>query len=413
MDQDQALKILKNGDNVFLTGSAGSGKTYLLNKFIKHLRDQSVSVGVTASTGIAATHLNGSTIHSWAGFGIKNEIDENEMRNLYKKQYLKKRFEEVEVLIIDEISMLHAHQLDMVDMICQAFKKNGLPFGGIQVVMCGDFFQLPPVTRGSEPQFAYESNVWSDMNLQICYLEDQYRQSDREFTRILNEIRSNEVTQDSIDLLQERMLQPIESAIKPTKLYTHNADVDAINNLELEKINQKSHNYDMTSSGEKGLVKTIKKYCLAPEDLQLKKGAMVMFVKNNFSAGYVNGTLGKIVDFNEDNYPIVETFEGNRITAEPVSWVIEENYETKAEIKQVPLRLAWAITIHKSQGMSLDAAEIDLSKSFVHGMGYVALSRVKSLDGIKLMGINRLSLEVNPKILEMDSQMQMASEDSM
>ncbi len=403
MTQDQAMEVLKMGSNVFLTGPAGSGKTFVLNKYINYLKDKKIAVGVTASTGIAATHLSGMTIHSWCGIGIKDFLYDKDMSAILGKAYLKKRFANTNVLIIDEVSMLHAYRLDMVDRICKAFKQNSLPFGGMQVIMCGDFFQLPPVSRNNEgDSFVYKSEIWNNMDLKICYLEEQHRQQDRAFLRVLSDIRTNNVDEDTVNYLRERYNQEVKGKIKPTRLYTHNADVDAINEMELSKISGDIHSYKTTVRGNKDLVEFLHKSCLAPEDLNIKNGAVVMFVKNNYEKGYVNGTLGKVIGFDENDYPIVETAGGREIIAAPTSWAIEEDGSVKAEICQIPLRLAWAITIHKSQGMSLDAAEIDLSKSFVPGMGYVALSRARTLSGMKLVGINDMALRVNPEVLEMD-----------
>lgn len=157
MTQDEAMDLLKMGHNVFLTGPAGSGKTYLLNKYIEYLKEKEVSVGITASTGIAATHLNGMTIHSWSGIGIKDKLEKQDINDLKNRIYLQIRFSLVKVLIIDEISMLHGYRLDMVDQVCRAFKTGSEPFGGLQVVMCGDFFQLPPVARdGEDDSFVYK-----------------------------------------------------------------------------------------------------------------------------------------------------------------------------------------------------------------------------------------------------------------
>jgi len=411
MKQDTAFRILKAGYHVYLGGSAGTGKTHLLNRFIQHLKDQMVEVGVTASTGIAATHLGGVTIHSWSGLGIRDELSRDDLKKLKKKHYLRARIKKAEVLIIDEISMLSADQLDMVDEICREFRRNDLPFGDMQVVLCGDFFQLPPISRHNEaPRYAYDSNVWQQMNIKICYLDEAHRQNDPQFLSILEEIRSNKVSQKSRDLLEGRRNQPIKNYT--TKLYTHNVNVDRINRDQLERIDEEAHLYSMSDDGIEALVGTLKKHCLAPDHLVLKKGAKVMFVKNNFDKGYVNGTLGEVIGFDPDRNPIVKTNEGLKITVKPVSWAIEENDEIKAEIKQMPLRLAWAITIHKSQGMSLDAAEIDLSKSFVRGMGYVALSRVKSLNGIHLWGLNEMALAVDPDVIELDQRLREASRDA-
>jgi ATP-dependent exoDNAse (exonuclease V) alpha subunit len=402
MNQKEALAILKKGHNVFLTGSAGTGKTFLLNQFISYLKKKNIRVGITASTGIAATHIGGRTIHSWSGLRIRQEIDDKAIKKLIKNQELSGRIKESRVLIIDEISMLDANRLDLIDEICKKIRENSLPFGGLQTILCGDFLQLPPVDREKKAQFAYESLVWKRSDIKVCYLKKQYRQDDLKFIEILNKIRNNEAGKEELDYLKKRLYKPINYSIKPTKLYTHNTDVDAINNYELSRIPGEEKSYHMTSHGPKELVAILKKGCMAPEELKLKVGAVVMFVKNNFDAGYVNGTIGRVIDF-EDNDPVVETKSGSRILVSPTTWNIEEDEEKIiATIEQFPLRLAWAITVHKSQGMSLDVAEIDLSKAFELGMGYVALSRVRTLDGIRLMGINEFSLKVNQTIVEKD-----------
>lgn len=401
MTQAEAIEILKMGCNVFLTGAAGSGKTFLLNKYIRFLKACRAEVGITASTGIAATHMNGRTIHSWSGIGIRDRLEKRDIRALMDNHKLVKRLENADVLVIDEISMLHAHQLDFVDKICRAMRDDSRPFGGIQVVLCGDFFQLPPVARGGErARPVYLSDAWQKMNIKICYLEEQHRQADDGFLDILNNIRKNCVSQENIGALAARINKEDCGDIC-TKLYTHNADVDAINNSELQKLKGDPAEYPMTWGGRPLLVDTLKKSCLAPEKLFLKKGAAVMFVKNNFEAGYVNGTLGVVVDFDE-GIPIVKKRNGEKILVLPETWSIDEDGRILARIEQLPLRLAWAITVHKSQGMSLDAAEIDLSKCFEYGMGYVALSRVRTLSGIRLLGWNDAALMVNPEIIEAD-----------
>lgn len=403
MTQDEAFEILKLGYNVYLTGAAGSGKTFLLNKYIDFLKGQGIMVGITASTGIAATHIEGLTIHSWSGMGVKNKLETEDIDHLLLKPYLQERFRDTQVLIIDEVSMLHAGSLGMVDAICKAFKGSNEPFGGMQIILCGDFFQLPPVSKnGNGDSFVDQSEAWNEANIKVCYLTDQYRQEDQNFLRLLNEIRGNEVSHEMLRILMSRLGKASTVDIPPTKLYTHNIDVDAINNFELNKINEKQREFNMTGWGDEKLVEGLKKGCLAPEKLILKKGAVVMFVKNNFHKGYVNGTLGKVIKFDSEGYPVIKTASGRNVIAKPESWTIEEKDVVKAEISQIPLRLAWAITVHKSQGMSLDAAEIDLSKSFVAGMGYVALSRVRTLNGIRLMGINKMALSVNENVLESD-----------
>ena len=402
MTQEEALDILKLGQNVFLTGPPGSGKTFLLNKYINYLKSHRKGVAVTASTGIAATHMQGSTIHSWSGLGIKEKLSDGDIRKLLKKSYLRKRFRDTNVLIIDEISMLHAFQFDLINQICQAFKDNPGAFGGMQIICSGDLFQLPPVQKGERiTKFVTDSEIWKTLNMKICYLEEQHRQEAGELLSLLNHLRNNAV-EEAREVLLNNRCEENTFPFTPTKLYTHNIDVDAINNFELGKIDEEEFVYHMDLKGDRNIAAILRQSCLAPEKLVLKKGAKVMFVKNNFDKGYVNGTLGEVIDFDEKGLPIVKTFTGSRIVAIPASWTIEEDEEVKAEISQIPLRLAWAITVHKSQGMNLDAAEIDLSKSFVKGMGYVALSRLRQLSGLKLMGINELAFLVNEEILELD-----------
>lgn len=405
MTQSDALEILKLGHNVFLTGQAGSGKTYVLNKYIKYLKREKIAVAITATTGIAATHLGGITIHSWSGLGARGAMNRNDMEKLVANKRTRSRIRSTKVLIIDEISMLHAYRLDMVEQICRMAREDERPFGGLQIIVCGDFFQLPPIDEQNMPQaaFAFGSPAWNAADLKVCYIDEQHRQFDGRFLSILNAIRTNEIDQETYDVLMTRHNAKLPPEYYPTRLYTHNVDVDTINMGQLEKLEAAGREYFMHSGGRKEVVETLKRGCLAPEMLIIKPGAVVMFIKNNFENNYVNGTLGKVIRFEDNGWPVVETTNGLEIVAEPQEWKIEDQGKVFAVISQVPLRLAWAITIHKSQGMSLDSAEIDLARTFTYGMGYVALSRVRSLDGIRLLGINPMALSVDEKISEMDS----------
>lgn len=396
------------GYNVYLTGQAGSGKTYLLNQYIKFLKDNHIPVAVTASTGIAATHLSGQTIHSWSGIGIKPQLQDKDLTRIAAKPHVRNKIREAKVLIIDEISMLHASRLDAVNAVCKYIRKNNSPFGGLQIILCGDFFQLPPVSETDDPksEFAFSSQAWQEADLKICYLDEQHRQWDENFLRVLNDIRSQDVGEGTLEKLSTRLNASLDSGVKPTRLYTHNIDVDAVNAAHLKKLSGLDHVYDMTFSGDEDLAINLSKGCLAPQQLVLKVGARVMFVKNNPAKGYVNGTLGEVIAFDEEDFPIIRISSGREINVPPTSWILEDKDKPVAEISQVPLRLAWAITVHKSQGMSLDAAEIDLSKSFTYGMGYVALSRVRSLSGIRLLGINQMAFQVNEIVGRIDREFQ-------
>jgi len=416
MLQEKALAILKSGKNVFLTGSAGTGKTFVLNEYISYLKERKVAVAVTASTGIAATHMNGMTIHSWSGIGVKEHLTSGNLASMKSKKYLREHLEKVKVLIIDEISMLHKNQLNLVDQVLQYFKNNTAAFGGIQVVLSGDFFQLPPIgNKGetSKEKFSFMSDAWLRAKLVVCYLTEQYRQSDNDLNLILNEIRQGGISEKSYQQLKKTMQNKLTNEKEPTKLYTHNYDVDTINAEYLATLSSKSRKYKAETKGNIKLIETLKNSVLASEHLELKIDAKVMFVKNNNEKGYVNGSLGRVLGFNDEGLPSIKLHNGKIVATEQESWTImDDNGKTLASYNQIPLRLAWAITIHKCQGMTLDEAEIDLSKTFENGQGYVALSRLKRLENLQLIGLNEMALQVDDLAQKADKRFQELSNDA-
>jgi len=429
MTQDEALRILKTGANVFLTGEPGSGKSHTVNQYVAYLRAHEIDPAVTASTGIAATHIGGVTIHSWSGIGVRKVLSEGDLDMLCQNERLSKRVGAARVLIIDEVSMLSSATLTLADQACRALRRSTKPFGGLQVVLVGDFFQLPPVvsrdermavrvqdelgfdesvgqTKISSAPFAYHARAWCDLNPISCYLHEQHRQEDPHFLAVLSAIRSGDVTAGHRATLQKRMnaQAPVGKTLQDiTQLFSHNADVDNINVERLAGVVAAGRVFNMRASGAPPMIESLKRTCLSPETLTLKIGAKVMFTKNNSEEGYVNGTIGEVSAFREDGAPIVRTRDGNFITAEEQNWEMEIDGRVVARVTQVPLRLAWAITVHKSQGMSLDEARVDLSKAFEYGQGYVALSRVRTLAGLYLLGLNERALCVHPDILSKDA----------
>ena len=409
MKQALALEIMLSGENVFLTGAAGSGKTFTLNQFIKLAKNSGKKVSVTATTGLAATHLGGNTIHAWSGIGIYDYLSKNFFEKIPKTRV--EIIKNTDILVIDEISMLHDFRLDMVEEICRTIRQNDKPFGGIQVILCGDFFQLPPINRNGSRTggFAIHSEAWRMSNFTVCYLEENYRQKDSELTEILNALRADDLRRKHAESLLNRIdaeqeFENEDFSKNLTELHTTNIEVDAINEQKLAELDEKEFHFTQTTTGARNYVETLQKSVLAPELLRLKKGALVMAVKNAQNRYYVNGSIGEVIDFEKfTDYPIIQFQNGRVVTMVPDAWELRDGDKKRASIMQIPLRLAYAITVHKSQGMTLDAARIDLRKAFSEGMGYVALSRVRSLDKLYLIGINRTALIVSSEAQKIDT----------
>lgn len=400
----------------------------MLNQFVKQARQRGASVAVTASTGIAATHLNGQTIHSWSGVGVAQVMTDTLLKQIKTRRG--KRIRATDILVIDEISMMHAWLFDMVDQACRAVRRSPEPFGGLQVVMSGDLFQLPPVSNtrrdrelvapppelvamreryakaGRNPNgFVTESLIWPELNPVVCYLTEQHRQDTGQLLDVLTDIRQGTVTDTDRQALDTRIgVEPAGDDVA-ISLYPNNRQADALNDSKLAQINEPEHRFEAESSGQVSLIKRLKSTMLAPEMLSLKVGAAVMALRNDTNQQYVNGSLGTVVDFvstTEGEYPMVDFENGHTVIMQPAAWEMMDGETVLASVKQVPLRCAWAITIHKSQGMTLDRARMDLRRTFAPGMGYVALSRVESMDGLYLDGINERAFLVSPEAVRLD-----------
>ena len=429
MLQSEAMAILNAGANVFLTGAPGAGKTYVLNEFIRNARAEGASVAVTASTGIASTHINGQTIHSWSGIGVATALTDNLLKLIRTRR--RRRIQATDILVIDEVSMMHAWLFDMVDQVCRIIRHDPRPFGGLQVVLSGDFFQLPPVSvsghnndvvaptpefvaareryakAGRDPEgFVTESLVWDELDPVVCYLTEQHRQDDGRLLGVLTDIRDGAVDDDDRMTLASRLgMEPGPDEVA-VHLFPVNRQADGLNDLRLAQIGAEEHGFHAETAGPANLVDRLKRNMLAPEHLVLKTGAAVMALRNDADHQYVNGSIGTVRGFapeSKGGWPIVEFENGNIVTMKQASWEMMDGETVLASVRQVPLRCAWAITIHKSQGMTLDRAVMDLRRTFAPGMGYVALSRVESLDGLYLGGITDRAFLVSPDAVTLDS----------
>lgn len=396
--QQEVIRAFEEGQNIFVTGSAGSGKSHLLNYLKRYYSHQGLEI--TASTGIAAVNIGGSTIHSWSAIGLANLPVDKIVANLFGAKFskIRRRIKRTKALAIDEISMISAETLEILDQVFKSIRENDAPMGGLQILFFGDFLQLPPIAKFNSPgKFCFESKAWHDLNLQTFNLTEIFRQKDQKFINILNNLRNGELTKDNIDDLQKRVgLIDKEQAIKPTILTTHNFKVDKINEEKIKHIPRNEQVYKAEYFGNQTKIDFLKKNSIVPEFLQLKVGAQVMMIKNTYQKeGIINGSLGIIKDFSpKKNYPLVEFSNGKIITIAPEEWLIEKYDEeknmivTEAGVNQIPLILAWAMTIHKSQGLTLDKISCDLSDVFSPGQAYVALSRAKSLEGVFIEKIN-------------------------
>lgn len=387
MTQSESLTILKKETcNVFLTGQPGSGKSYLTNQYIEYLIDNGQDFAVTASTGIAAINVSGKTLHSFMGVRDDKPLTEEDVQDIFDNSNTLNRYLFTEVLIIDEISMVSAQLFENLDILAKTARQNKAPFGGIRVIAVGDFYQLPPV----KGEYAFTSEAWINGGFKFCNITEQHRTNDTTFIDILAGIRSGVLSDDQKAHIRERVVDDVSDLHDVVRLDTHNEKVDQINTMKLSRLTTVPKTYNMTETGDERYLAQIKKNCLSPEKLILKVGARVIFTRNDLEQRWVNGTQGEVIEL-QDGMVRVRIFSNDsEVEVIPMSWEHANGYgknkKVIASVKQMPLRLAWAITIHKSQGMTLDKAVIDVSRVFATGQAYVAISRVRSLDGVYLQG---------------------------
>ena len=423
-DQTRAFNKYLQGENVFISGPGGSGKTLLIQWIYKHAKTRNKRIQICALTGCAAILLNcnAKTIHSWAGIGLATESNEKIIDKIARSRYKRKVWNSIDILVIDEVSMMSMKIFELLDAIGKKVRKNTTAFGGIQVIFSGDFYQLPPVGTVDDEttcKFCFESVFWNNTFTETVQLKKIFRQNDDLYIKILNEIRIGKLHRSSFNALKERIgVLPTDITTTPTILLPRRQDVDEINatrlgNIEEETIEytvQKSDNITLSESETKTALefsnddkeretKYLMKNILCDETVKFKKGAQVMCVANldtESANGICNGSQGIIEDF-VNGYPLVHFNNGSKRIIKRHIWKSETIPDVG--IEHIPLILSWAITIHKAQGVTLENAHIDVGSGiFEFGQSYVALSRVKSLDGLYLKNFNPQKIKIHPKV---------------
>lgn len=392
-EQQLAYEQVTSGKNLFLTGPGGTGKTTLIHRVSTNLEDK--VIGVTATTGAAAVLIGGTTLHSFLGIGLGKEPIKDLVRKIRRKSAIKKHWTKTDLLIIDEVSMLSKALFEKLEAMARILRDDQRSFGGIQLLFTGDFCQLPCI----DGEFCFKSDAWTKCFHKVIYLQTIIRQTDVVFQECLNRARMGAITDEDLKMLYDSS-NTSDPTIKPTKILCYNEDVNAINQMKLEKLPaDKRYTYELEVEVEPEYEGKLHidpvKWCNAQVELQLAIGAQVMLLVNlDFTAGLVNGSRGVVVAF-ENGVPMVKF---NRITR-PIDyheWEVTENKVHMASIFQIPLKLAYAITVHKSQGLTLDCATIDLHGVFEYGQAYVALSRVKNLESLKIINVSKKSFKVHP-----------------
>ena len=393
--QLEALQLVKNNRNIFLTGSAGTGKSYTIKEIVRYLEFNNINYGLTALTGCAAVLINGQTIHSFLGLGISRDLNWI-IKNLekFKKQLI--IIKNLQTLIIDEISMMDNQLFELINNLLKYIKKNDMAFGGIQVILVGDFHQLPPV----ENDYCFTSPIWKELDLSSIILTEIIRQKDDDdLKKVLEEIRNEKISETSINILKNLVITDKyykDDEIKPTRLYPINVNVDKINAYEYKKLLKKNSNEEVlykAKANSKEFIKDMDKL-----DIKLTLNAQIMVIRNlSIENKLVNGTRGIVVEMKELSVIIRD----NDDRLHEISYHTDMNMNGKKNIgiAFIPLKLAYAISIHKSQGASIDNLEIDLGDDiFITGQLYTAISRATNIKNLKLLNFSKSSLMKNKKI---------------
>jgi len=397
-EQQKAYDAVIEGKNILLTGSAGTGKSYTIQHIIQYLKENQKKYAITATTGTAAVLIGGQTIHSYMGLGLGNQSMKDIIKRITRYPSIFKELQQLEVLVIDEVSMLDAELFDKMSVVMAAIKANynkntelkNLPFGGIQLILVGDFCQLSPV----KGYFCFLADVWSKMDFQIIVLQELVRQEgDTLFQKLLQIVRKGKCTENILKVLERLKDTKFSEGIRPTKLYPINVDVDKINQEEIAKLKKEGHRSVLyKAQGTAVNSSLVEKY-----HVELTMKAQVIITRNiDISCGIVNGKRGVITHLDVD-FILIKDKCGDIHKIEYFRDINEKEYNSW--ISHMPVRICYALSIHKAQGMTIDALELDLGKNiFTYGQAYTALSRAKNLKSIKIIDVDRDSFKINPYV---------------
>lgn len=409
--QQYAYTALEEGKSIFLTGVAGSGKTWLIKQFYEDFKERR-RIAITATTGIASLEIGGKTMHSYLSIGLGTGSVDKMASYIMGSYVAKNRWIKLDLLVIDECSMLDPVLFDKLENIARIVRGDERPFGGIQLCLVGDFLQLGVVSNTNN--FCFESDCWKSVIQIEIYLSEIIRQTDIEFQSCLNDVRIaklSDKTKDVLNKLKTQVLNP-KNGVIPTVIHTTNIAVDEINTQKLMELNREGVEYNeykmdvVVHPFPRGLnkekfIEKCKKNCNGKETLLLCIGAQVMLLYNtDTDGGLVNGSRGIVTNF-IDGIPVVRFLNGREEIISFYTWpTYTEDDVPLVELTQIPLTLAWSSTIHKCQGQTLDYAIINFSNVFTYGQVYVALSRVKDMNGLSIKNLRLGDITAHPKALE-------------
>jgi ATP-dependent DNA helicase PIF1 len=395
--QASAYKGLCGSENIFLTGAAGSGKSFLINQFLRTCDPRTFPV--LASTGAAAVLVGGRTMHSFFGLGIMDGGVEQTIERAAKNRQVIRRLREIKGFILDEVSMLSGPTLRAAEVLCRRVRGSDAPWGGLRAIVVGDFAQLPPVERGSARRpWAFLDPVWEWSGFTMTYLQTQTRCRDEDYMRILNRIREGVVDNEVKDYLNSKLV-PATTDFDGTRLFPRRDETEKFNRMKLEELPEQTKAFESIFQGDAKAVEQLKKSAPLPDVLYLKKGALVMLRQNDPQGRWVNGSTGWITKIGS-TYLAIRLLSGRNIEIERATFsLLNAEGELVASVTNFPVSLAWASTIHKSQGATLDRMMVNLKNLWEPGQAYVALSRVTTGQDLCIEAWTPQSIKVDPDVV--------------